>query len=316
MKKRILITAGGTATAWHMSNIIKKYFSDEIELHICDINPPELVASSINADKFHRVMPIANDGYRASMLDLLKRERIDYIIPLIDWDLFMFPEDDEELKCIGTLSMGPQSRTAKILSDKKKMCDFLTSHGIPTPRVWDVNGLDNETMYVVKPQIGCGSKGFKILSGKEIRIGFFESDSYVIQELCDDGGEEITAEIFNACDKIEIFCRVRIETKEGVCTKMRHVNVPEINETIKRLISILPMPTAFCVQFMRHRGVWNIIDCNLRIGAGTALSTASGFQLTRAFFANILGKEIDSNWFTIDPEIKAVVRVYKEEVMR
>ena len=61
MKRRILITAGGTATAWHMSNIVREYFGNCIELHVCDINPRELVAASINSDKFHRVPYITAD---------------------------------------------------------------------------------------------------------------------------------------------------------------------------------------------------------------------------------------------------------------
>ena len=37
-KKKILLTAGGTATTWHFCQVIKEYFDDKFEIHICDIN--------------------------------------------------------------------------------------------------------------------------------------------------------------------------------------------------------------------------------------------------------------------------------------
>ena len=317
-RTKVLITAGGTATAWHMSNIINTYFADRIELHIADINPPELIAASKLADVFHQVLPLADKGYKKSMLELLEGETIDYIVPLIDQDLFIFPEDDEDLSAIGVKSTGPKRQSVQILSDKREMEKFLRKNHIYTPKVVAEDETDWDAFYAVKPRIGCGSKGFRIMSGADIFKEFVseQTNNVIIQELCDKGGQEITAEVFHADGRLRVFPRVRIETKEGVCTKMRPVREPEIEESIARLVDAIPMPRAFCVQFMKHKDHWNVVDCNLRIGAGTALATAGGFQLTRAFFASILNETIEDEWFSVDPEIKAVVRVYREEVMR
>ena len=57
---------------------------------------------------------------------------------------------------------------------------------------------------------------------------------------------------------------------------------------------------------------WCITDCNLRIGAGTALSTKIGFQLTRALLASLSGKKVENSFFNIDHSIKSVLRVYDE----
>ena len=315
-KKRILITAGGTATAWHMSNVIKNFFEGKIELHICDINPKELVASSNNADYFHQVPMIFDKDYRQEMLALLERENIDIIVPLIDWDLFTFSKDNADLLERNILSTGPLLSTAELLSDKAKMAGFLQENEIYTPKVYGQKDVNPNEEYVIKPATGCGSKGFKVLKGKDLLEDLFVDENMIIQELCDGGKDEITAEVFKSNDEVRIFCRRRIETKEGVCTKMQVAQEPEINDMLKKLVKAIEMPSAFCVQFMKHRGHWNLIDCNLRIGAGTALTTAAGFQLTRAFFANLLGEHIDDEWFKVDEKIKAVVRVYREEVMR
>lgn len=314
MKRRILITAGGTATVWHMSNIVREYFGNCIELHVCDINPRELVAASINSDKFHRVPYITDKNYKPFMLHLLETEKIEIIIPLIDWDLFEFCSDNDELKKLKVISTGPERRTAQYLANKEMMFQFLTEYDIPTPVLVHNADVCENSKYIIKPKIGCGSKGMGVLSGAEIKNNPIDEEGYLIQELC--RGEEITAEVFHSNDRLEVFQRVRIKTKEGVCTKAKYADVPEIREYIEKLVSFIPMPLAFCVQFMKCNGIWSIIDCNLRIGAGTALATTYGFQLVRAFFANLIGETVEDEWFKADSNIKAVVRVYRELAMR
>ncbi|MDO7204860.1 hypothetical protein Q5M85_12630 [Paraclostridium bifermentans] len=63
--KKIMILAGGTATAWHLVNEIEKYYNGMLEVYICDINPPYLIPSSTkskNLYKYHLylVMHIMN----------------------------------------------------------------------------------------------------------------------------------------------------------------------------------------------------------------------------------------------------------------
>ena len=61
---------------------------------------------------------------------------------------------------------------------------------------------------------------------------------------------------------------------------------------------------------------WAIIDCNLRIGAGTALSTKIGFQLVRALLTSLLNENVSEDLFKIDNSIKSVLRVYEEIVIK
>lgn len=113
-----------------------------------------------------------------------------------------------------------------------------------------------------------------------------------------------------------MFCRERVVTKSGVCTKMRPLHIPEIEDYICTLTGLLPCPATFCAQFMQHCGRWNLIDCNLRIGAGTAMASAAGFQLVRAFWANLCGQPVPDEWLQADPTVKTVLRVYQEVVVR
>lgn len=308
MKTRILIMAGGTATAWHMVNIIKNYFDKQYEIHICDINDANLVPASKFAFKFHKVPRIDSENYKETIYNLLKKEKINIMIPLIDNDLEIFSFDNKKLLELGVVSTAPLLSTFYKLTNKRNMFEFLSSIGIMTPTIYDKTEIKDDEEYIIKPELGFGSRGFKILKGSEIRN--LDTNGFIIQEKYI--SEEVTAEIYNA-EKLHVFIRERIETKSGVCTKMKPIKSKEIEDIIKKLVSSIECPKAFCIQFMKNKnGNWGITDCNLRIGAGTALSTKIGFQLTRAFFNHLLGNEYDPSLFKIDKKIKTVVRVYDE----
>lgn len=276
----------------------------------------ELIPAATLVHKFHRVPPIIDPHYLEHMYSLLEKESIDIIIPLIDLDLFLFPSDSPRLYELGIISTAPPLHTVCTLSDKRSLHHFLISQGIPTPSLYQIDEIDPHETYVVKSAVGFGSRNFRILKGSDIVVAHIGDDN-IIQEFCapENNTYEITAEIFCSGDILKIFCRERIETKAGVCTKMKPFSDESIELSLKKLTSSILCPTAFCVQFMYNAGKWKIIDCNLRLGAGTALSSAIGFQLTRALLLTLLQQSVPDEIFLVNPSVKSVVRVYDEVVI-
>lgn len=311
-KKKILLTAGGTATTWHFCNIIKQYFPNDFEIHVCDINEEFLVPASLLADTFHRVPSVYEDNYKEHMYNLLEKEQIDIIVPLIDFDLLTFANDNPELQKLNVYSTAPSEKTIQTLSDKNNMNKFMTENGICTPKIYSINEIDFNKEYILKPIKGFGSRNVRVVKGSQIEANIDEGE--IIQEKCN--SKEVTAEIYNG-EFLKVFVRERVETKCGVCTKMIPVYDDKIYNTIYNLTQKIECPKAFCIQFMKNsEDKWAIVDCNLRIGAGTALSTKIGFQLVRALLTDLLGKKVDENLFTIDTDVKSVLRVYDEVIIK
>ena len=119
--KKLLLMAGGTATAWHIANIIKKNFATNFYLIICDTNDPYLVHTSTLADEYIKVPPIASKNYYEKMLSIFKEKKIDIIVPLIDYDIMLFYQDNIDLSKIGVKSTAPLRETSEILSNKENM---------------------------------------------------------------------------------------------------------------------------------------------------------------------------------------------------
>ncbi|MPM56462.1 hypothetical protein SDC9_103267 [bioreactor metagenome] len=311
--KRVLILAGGTATAWHLVNEIEKYYKNCIEVYICDTNPKHLIPSSKKAKKFIQVPPIYSELYYDFMIDTLKENKIDIIIPLIDFDLSIFSNDNKDLQNINVKSSAPSKTVAKLLSNKYNMSKYLEGIDVKTPKLYSIDDIEMDKEYILKPKVGFGSRGVIKCRGGEVKLHY--NEDYIIQELCKP--KEITVEVFNNESTIQTICRERLEVKSGVCTKARIFEDIQLKSIVEKILINIEFPTASCIQFMlNENNQWCVIDINLRLGAGTALSSKVGWQLARASLAQWTERFSSSDeYFKEIKEDKYVVRVYEEVEM-
>ncbi|MCR5209299.1 MAG: ATP-grasp domain-containing protein [Lachnospiraceae bacterium] len=323
MKKKILITAGGTGSAWQIAETIKKYYSDSFELFITDTNEKWLVASAALADHFFTVPPVKSRGYAAYMYDLIEKNGIDIIIPLIPWEQRFFAPDNKHFAALGIVSTAPLTVTEELLNDKNSLYGFCVSNKIPTVRIVDIKDVSRDKTYFIKSSCGFGSMGAGRVSGSDIlKMDKKEIASIVIQEDCTGKGtrkgavEEVTAECFYDGRKCHVAVRERLEAKSGVCTKAGFRNEPEIEETINKICEMVEMPKVFNIQFIRKGKKWLVMDVNLRLAAGTGLSAAAGFDVVRALLADLSGKKVNPKWLKIDPSVETVLRVYREVTIK
>lgn len=309
MKKNILVSAAGTATAWHIVNVIKKYFTDNLNIYLCDTNPKHLVPASTLADAFFQVPSVIDEGYYAHMLNLLIKNNIDIYIPIIDYDFLYFSQDNPDLIRNGIYSLAPVKEVAELITDKKTMNEFFQSTGINVPTLVAEKEIQSEIEYFVKPRRGFGSRGAKILRGSEI-LG---SDEIICQTIC--YRPELTVEVYCTDKNLISLCRERIAMREGVSTKAKCFYDDKVHSIINKIAQNLSLPYASCIQFMKDsNNEWSLIDLNLRIGAGTALSAAIDFEIMRAVIYKILYNQEMIEYLRIPSTPRYVVRVFNEIV--
>lgn len=320
-KKKVWVTAAGTGSAFHICTIAKEHFADEIELFVSDINEPFMVAASALADHFFKVPPVKDAGYKDLMYKLLKENEIDLIIPLIPWEQPLFAKDNQEFAELNIATLAPDTATDERLNDKESLAVFCQEMGIPTIRIyscdeWKKGLIPEDSQVFLKAKAGFGSMGARKLWAKELTEADFKD--CVVQEFCgtESGTDEITVEVFNGSGKLYSIARRRLESKSGVCTKAEIVDAPELEAVIKKLVDTLSLPVVFNVQFVQHENQWKLMDCNLRLAAGTGLSHAAGFQLIRGMFASFLGQNVEDSWFETEKGIRTILRVYREIVIR
>jgi len=314
MKKNILITAGGTATAWHISKTIRDKLSQYFKVFICDINEKEYVASSINADFFLQVPKIGSENYYEYMLNIIKLYKIDIIIPLIDSDLHYFSSDNIDLKKLRVISTAPSKHLLNTFYNKRSISAFCSEIGVDVPKEISYKNINPNDEYFIKPLNGFGSRGAKKIFGKEILENKNFYKNFIIQELCEK--PEVTIEIFyKSKQKYSYIIRERIETKTGVSTKAKFIQDSEIDSILKVIFEKVNLPRTSCIQFMKKNNKWVLTDFNLRLCAGTALSSAIGWDLVYAFLIDLIGIDDPFLYLNKPNTIKKVVRVYQEIVM-
>lgn len=308
--KRILLGAAGTATSWHLSKVINENFSKELELFLSDSNPSKLVASSIFTKNYFQV-PLANHkDYEKVLSEILEKYKIDFYIPLIDHDVYLFHSDRKDLN---TKLVSPNRKSGNILSNKLKTYEFLNNNEIRVPQCFtDQTQLDSRFDYFIKPLLGFGSRGTGIINSKTIQKSDFENN--VIQEKL--SGPEITIEVFNHSNGIKTICRERIETKAGVCTKARIFHDTILHDIAIKICNCIEMPIAFCFQVMKSKNNdWVLIDLNPRLGAGTSMVSKVGWSLSHALLATLLGEENPFDHLKDLDKETFVVRTYEDIIL-
>ena len=318
MSTTVLITAGGTGSAFRLSETVKQHFPG-YRLVISDTNPEELVASAVNADVFYRVPPVKEKGYRDHMYALLKECGADVIIPLIPWEQEFFAPDCSEFAALGVKSAAAELKTLE-LNDKKHLYEICASLDIPTVPLLTYGSIPEGERIIVKERSGFGSLGIRRMKAGE--LGADPGDGYVIQpDLSGKGSlpdavEEVTLECVLSAGKLYTIARRRLEAKGGVCTKADFLPAEAFIGAAEKLTKAFAFPPAFNLQFVHAGDEWLLMDVNLRLAAGGSASEAAGFQISRALVALLTGKEADSAWLKRDESVKTVLRVYREVVVR
>lgn len=310
--KTIMVLSGGTATAWNICNAIKRVGKDDVKLIVCDINPSYLVHSAMVADKFLEVPAINSKGYYEHMLLLIEQHHVDIIVPLIDMDIKYFHRCSKDLQILNVFSTGPEEKTFNALSNKKNLFRTMSDIGVASPKLFSLEEIFDDIEYFIKPIIGFGSRNVAKMLGSEIKKR--DVNKFIIQELCKP--IEITADVLINKNKVQCVCRERIETKAGVCTKARVFYDSEIEKKIQIIAEHIPLPEVSCVQFMRNQSdQWLLTDFNLRLGAGSALSAAIGFDIAQSAVALWLNSDNDISMIIPQSE-HYVLRYYVELVTR
>ena len=133
-------TSKNTAGFWvqDSKNVIKKYIL------------PKVTENVIN--------------YIEKLKKLCKSEKVDLLIPLMDYELLALAEHRDEFENFGTKVVIGNYDTVKIASNKWEMVKYLNSKGVPSPKTWiDNNDIPQKGDFLFKPIDGSASIGIQIL---------------------------------------------------------------------------------------------------------------------------------------------------------
>ena len=313
-KVNLLLLSCGTNACFHIAKILKFKFSGDFYVVGCDINKRWLIPTSDYIDAFYQCPISSDENYYSFIIDICKKEKIDWILPSFDNDQFLFPCDNQDLLHLGIKSFSISS-ALDFYRDKELTNNYLESIGIPVPKHFSTDEVIDETDYFIKPIHGVGSIGICRKKGKEIKKS--DNPNVVIQELCFE--PEYTLECFLYDNRIYSVVRERIASKSGVCTKTRIFQDKCLESYAYKLASKTSLPHIFNMQFMKNSlGEYVCTDLNLRTAGGMSLSYTAGWDEVSCLANLMLGKDEKKIVEGVDKTISEqyIVRHYEDIVTK
>lgn len=311
---KLLILSAGTNASYHVAKTIKEKFPSNFNIVGADINERHLIATSPYLDSFHKVPYSKEPKYYETILDICREDKIDYILPSLDIDQFLFYPENDDLLSLGVQSLSTSKKVLNVYKDKDQMHAFLLKHNFLVPKQYSAQDIQEDQSYFIKPKTGFASIGAKRIIGKEI-FDLPNMDDYVIQEVC--SNPEYTLECFNYKKRFTSVVRERIATKAGVCVKTKIYSCKELENIAHRFATELEAPLYFNLQFMKNNNYEYVItDVNLRLAGGMSLSCAGGWDEASAL-AEVMQEKSQESIFshlTLNTPVQYIIRAYTDIV--
>lgn len=168
---RILVTGCGAIVA---PSIIKNYKEvKERNIYVVGVDIKKNVSNKY-IDKFYQYKKASDKEYIPTLIKICKKEKINFIIPLVDDELLILAKNKERLREENIIVCINDASKIELVQDKYKLYNFLKENNIDVPNNYKfetIKELENSCKLLgypkntlcYKPIISSGSRGFRII---------------------------------------------------------------------------------------------------------------------------------------------------------
>jgi carbamoyl-phosphate synthase large subunit len=278
---RVLITGAGTTTAVGVLKGLRATSDSSIYAFMGDMNRD--CAGAHLGDGFVQMPPARDDDFGPKVVALCREQRIDLVIPIIDYEFPGWCTVAGQLRETGTIVViSPAAALAKCL-EKDQTFAYFRSLGVPAVETWRPNEISDPASLpypvYVKPRCGRASlNNYKAENETEYRLFIGKVPDAIVQPFTT--GVEVTIDTLSDLDgKFQAASpRVRVEIKSGQAYRSRTIASPDLVAAARRIVEGLPIIGASNIQcFLTDAGP-RFFEVNPRFGAGSVLSMHAGMN--------------------------------------
>lgn len=266
-----------------------------LEIHGADATP---LSPAIQLVEYPHFVPEIDSGrYIDALADIIQREKIDLLIPLIDSELPVIASAVKRFSELGCRALVSSESVVNVCRDKLLTYRKLTEAGIDTPvtSLWiaAVEQKRHRFPYFLKPRSGSAAKGnYLIHTLDELRTFGARVKNAIVQEFVD--GAEHTLDVYVDFEG-RVRCvvpRKRLEVRTGEVSKGLIVKDPAIMAVGQRVAEKLGecrgVITVQCI--VTPQGRIRVIEINPRFGGGAPLSIHAGADFPKWILQEMLGQ--------------------------
>jgi carbamoyl-phosphate synthase large subunit len=248
-------------------------------------------------DGAHRVPKIDDTAYIDALLEIVHRERVRLLVPLLDLELLPLAETAGRFEEAGCTTLISTSEVVRICRDKMSTHRTLVEAGIDTPATWTWEEALARTAhafpYYMKPRAGSAAAGNYIIHNmEELRTLGRRVPGAIVQEFVD--GAEYTMDVYCGLDG-RPRCAVprrRLEVRNGEVSKALIVKDRSLMAVGMRVAEALGgcrgMITVQCIMTAGRR--IRVIEINPRFGGGVPLAIHAGADFPLWILMEVLGR--------------------------
>lgn len=227
---------------------------------------------------FNRLFPlphISDPSWLPHLIDLCKREGIDFILPAHDDAIVALADNQHD---IPARVLAPTADLCRI-ARSKTLTYMALRHAVRTPTVYDADENFPYPVFV-KPDRGQGSLNAQVARNKtDLDVALRKADQPIICEYLP--GEEFTVDCFSDRTKGVMFAgaRQRQRIRNGIAVNTVCVDLPEARQIAEKIYNILPFIGAWFFQLKRNSdGELTVLETAPRIAGSMAAHRVRGIN--------------------------------------
>ncbi len=293
-KKTILLTgAGGAGTIFIIKSLIKKY-------RIIAVDMNKYAAGLFLADRSYLLPPCGSQDYLGKLDRIIKKEKVDVLIPLIDEELLSISRYYKDRKIPKILL--PRENFIGLCLNKWRLMNALLKAKIPCPKTYLVKSFKkfpkNLFPCIIKPIRSRGSRGFRYLNNESDLKRYFQNNpqnkrNLIIQEIIK--GTEFTISVVVSPDG-EVLSVVpkEIILKKGITKIAVTRQNQNIEGVCRKIQQNFKANGPFNVQLIMDKktNLPKIFEINPRFSTTVALTMASGVNEVDLLIKRLFGKKV------------------------
>lgn len=234
-----------------------------------------------------------------ALKSIYEKEKIDLIIPLLDYELDYYVANYKKLCDDGINVMMSEPRSMVVFRNKKRTNETLKKIGVPVPEQYDIESEGIKYPLIIKPVVG--SAGMKVNIAKnstDLRMVINQigkdrlGNEFIIEEFIE--GKEVTSDVlidFKGNIKA-ISQRERIKVRGGEVERARIVDYPDVKRYIEVVFNSIRGVGVLNIQCFLSPAGPRFTEINARFGGGYPLSFHAGCDFPEALINMYSNKKI------------------------
>ena len=313
LEGRLLITGVGGPSG---ISIIQAVAGEDLTVFGGDIDPFAAGLYLVPPEQ-RLILPRGDaDDFADFVYDACVRHDIDVLVPTVDTELLKLARQRERFADAGTTVVVAEPDTLEMCLDKWVLYERCKDAvRVPEVALLDegFNAADWPLPAIVKPRVGSGSRGVRLIGRPEEFDGLERDSTLMAQEYLP--GTEYSIDVLAGADRRvrAAVPRARLKVDSGIAITGRTVRDEPLESIGRGVAEHIGLNTVANVQVkIASTGEPGLIEVNPRFPGTMPLTVASGVNMPLLAIGEALGQELPDG--PIQHDEVAMVRYFEEKI--